>query len=208
MAVSSEIAAFHPHLIYNFDGNVFALPWHSFAFGAECASVPFLQGTRGQMLFLASVPPGTIGGHRHCHSVTPETLWIMLLQTADVFICNGRHHTVPARFFWLDAQGELTNAPLWEHSATKKIMALTAYSYWSARNECIHVHRILAWSLRCPRSLCETRWSSIWDIDHDNWIHCDNALFNLAVMSTPLHRAAAGRAGASARWHGEDAADE
>ena len=60
MAVSSDIAGFHPQLLQPFDGNILALPRHSFPFGAQFAASPFLQCAHGQLLVLASLPAGTI----------------------------------------------------------------------------------------------------------------------------------------------------
>ena len=93
------VAACCPQLAVPFDGNIAALPRHSFPFGAAYAPVPYLTCTRGQQVFVVSVPHGTIGGRRWRRRPRAETLCVLLLERPDRHVHNGQTSLAPARFF-------------------------------------------------------------------------------------------------------------
>ena len=202
------VATSCPQLAVPFDGNVAALPRYSFPFGAAYAPVPYLTCTRGQQVFVVSVPHGTIGGRRWRRRPRAETLCVLLLERPDRHVHNGQTSLAPARFFWLQSDSRFRRAPLCGLTDNMWSLGLTYYSTHRAHNCILSVHTLRDWTFKCPRELAP--WRSGYDVHHRGDAHYDNSLCELEVWPGPGaggHRALSWRAGGLAAQRRRRAAE-
>ena len=201
MFVSIQHANSPLALLVPFDGDASRLQFDCSPCGDEYLACSSLECTGNRRLLLAVVPDDIIGGHRWRRRPLPETLLVLLLSECEQFTQYGRTAHVPARFFWHDARKQrLRQAPLFFASDNMRSVCLTAYSARGQR--LLAVHRLLAWSFRCPLGLEGMEYSDEYDVHHVDENHGNNELANLFcwVAGGPEgHRAYSGWFGAQQR---------
>ena len=201
MFVSIEHANSPLALLYPFDGDASRLAFDCSPCGDAYLACSSLECTGNRRLLVAIVPDDIIGGHSWRRRPLPETLLVLLLTDSEQFTQYGRTAYVPARFFWHDARKrQLRRAKLFIATDNMRSVCLTAYSARGQRF--LAVHRILAWSFRCPLGLEGMEYSLEYDVHHVDENHANNELANLYcwVAGGPEgHRAYSGWFGAQQR---------
>ena len=159
--------------------------------------------TNGRRLFVAVFEEVVFGGQRRSGTAQREILCLELLPNTDLDFFSseafGRDHWVPVRLHWASEAGTLRPALVRRRGDGMESLTFTAYRPDGVRVEPL-LHRILAFTFRCPVRLWSSLFSPIgtarangcdvlsseqslrYDVHHLNDCHGDNALENLEVM--------------------------
>ena len=148
------------------DGNVGTLLRDS---GVSSGFIPpqYLDCVNGPRLYVASLRGDIVGGRVHTGRAIRETLFILLLDEPEFYPAAdfNRDTFVPCKFLWFEHGAGLREAIVFARGDAMDSVAITGYTVdGSKRHLCIH--RILAWTFKCPPQFYSSRWSSLIDCDH------------------------------------------
>ena len=155
-------------------------------------AVPYLLDKTSQRLFFASLP-GSTAARKKGRFVLRETMLIQLMNEPFTLFLEGREITMNVKLFWVNDRGKLRNVRLYLATDSKRSLCFHTHNLVKHRRENLEVHRLLAWTFKCPLSY--VRWASGCDVDHRYRMHHDNAVENVDVRLTSDHRSEAGRFG-------------
>ena len=120
----------------------------------------------------------------------------MLIQLVDepsTLFFDGYETTVDVKLFWVSERCKLRNVRLYFATDSKRSLCFHTQNLVKHRREKLEVHRLLAWTFKCP--LWHVRWACGCDVDHRSRMHHDNAVDNVDVRLTSDHRSEAGSFG-------------